>query len=1001
MSAKTVFISYRRDSSGRPFARLLEQALTHNGYDVFLDVRNIDSGKWADQILTEVPKRAHFLLLITPGALDRCADPDDWMRREFELAVRSGRNIVPVREESVDLDQLRKDYADSMKGLLDLQIPPIRHDAFESDVDELITRYIPTHKAPVAIAEPPRTTVSIDIDRIVKYAPADLIGRTDETKILNDTWDKVVRDEKPRAHILTFVALGGEGKTSLVAKWTAELAARDWPGCDAAFAWSFYSQGTREQVAASSDLFLKEALTFFGDDADKAFAASPAGAFEKGQRLARVVGQRRNLLILDGLEPLQYPPTSTAFKPGELKDQGVAKLLKDLATNSRGLCLVTTRYAMPDLDAFKGQTVREERLTRLSREHGVDLLKKLGVHGSERRNVPLQGGDETSEKVNEFEKLIEDVKGHALTLNLLATYLRDAHGGDIRKRDLVKLEEADTEEQGGHAFHVMDAYVRSFESEGKSGTRALEIWQLLGLFDRPMTADCFKALLKAPRLRSLTESVVGMTDAQRNLALSRLESARLLTVNRDAAGTMLSLDAHPLIREFFASRIRQNIGTWRAGHKRIYKHLISTTHEGDQPTLEDLQPLYQAVAHGCHAGLQQKALYDVYWNRIQHGDTHYAWHKLAAYGSELGAYASFFESMWSRTSLELKENEQAWLLNEAAFCLRALGRLTEAIEPMRAGLRMRIQQEVWKSAATISSNLSELELTLGEVASAVGHAGQSVTYADRSGDAANRVIVRTTHAHSLHQAGRRADAETRFHEAEQMQKELQPDYPLLYSMRGFLYCDLLLATPERAAWQATQTSGLRIQYSELIKTCRAVNERAAQTLEWEEGMREAPLLDLAIHHLTLGCAALYAAILTDSKLEAPNSELMQAVDGLRRAGSMDELPRGLLTRAWLRFLSGARTGPESAQEDLDEAWEIAERGPMRLHMADIHLYRARLFGGMKDEGGRMKYPWDKNSDGSPRGPLDDLDAAEKLINECGYHRRDEELADAKEAAKNW
>ncbi len=67
--------------------------------------------------------------------------------------------------------------------------------------------------------------------------------------------------------------------------------------------------------------------------------------------------------------------------------------------------------------------------------------------------------------------------------------------------------------------------------------------------------------------------------------------------------------------------------------------------------------------------------------------------------------------------------------------------------------------------------------------------------------------------------------------------------------------------------------------------------------------------------------------------------------------SSNHLPRGLLTRAWLRFLIGARTGPDSAQEDLDEAWEIAERGPMKLLMADIHLYRARLFGGMKDEGG--------------------------------------------------
>jgi len=72
-----------------------------------------------------------------------------------------------------------------------------------------------------------------------------------------------------------------------------------------------------------------------------------------------------------------------------------------------------------------------------------------------------------------------------------------------------------------------------------------------------------------------------------------------------------------------------------------------------------------------------------------------------------------------------------------------------------------------------------------------------------------------------------------------------------------------------------------------------------------------------------------------------------AVYGLRRSGNMDYLPRGLLTRAWSRSLAGARAGPESAQSDLDEAWEIAERGPMRLFMADIHLYRARLFHAVK------------------------------------------------------
>ena len=48
---------------------------------------------------------------------------------------------------------------------------------------------------------------------------------------------------------------------------------------------------------------------------------------------------------------------------------------------------------------------------------------------------------------------------------------------------------------------------------------------------------------------------------------------------------------------------------------------------------------------------------------------------------------------------------------------------------------MRVKQEDWNEAAISASNLSELELTLGEVAGAVGDAEQSVTYADRSGDA--------------------------------------------------------------------------------------------------------------------------------------------------------------------------------------------------------------------------------------------------------------------------
>ncbi len=903
-----------------------------------------------------------------------------------------------------------------------------------------------------------------DISRIIKYAPVELIGREADLAVLSAAWEKVRRVESPRPHVVTFVALGGEGKTSLVAKWVADLAHRDWPGCDAAFAWSFYSQGTREQAAVSSDLFLAEALAFFGDPA---MAGSAAGAFDKGRRLAQLVGERRALLILDGLEPLQYAPTSPT--PGELKDQGVAALLKGLAATSHGLCVVTTRYSLPDLKAFWQTTAPELKLPRLSPTAGVALLRSLGVHGT-----PQQ-----------FETLVEDVKGHALTLNLLGSYLRDAYAGDIRKRDLLKLEEADAEEQGGHAFRVMDAYVTWLEQEGSveqegtkatkgtgarkksggarnvgpdqqqpatssspsgfvpavpfcsnssPGQRALAILRLLGLFDRPATADCLAALLQAPAIPGLTEPLVGMTEAQRNIAFTRLESARLLTVNRDKADTLVSLDAHPLLREYFARQLKltrsisegmtdtatspndpsltPQVGeAWRAAHRRLYEHLCATTKEGDQPQLEDLQPLYQAVAHGCHAGLQQETCNKVFFTRILRHNEGYSANKLGAFGSDLGAVVCFFETPWSRVSPAFADDAQALLLANSAFCLRGLGRLIEALEPMRAGLEMYVTRKDWKEAAILANNLSELELTLGDVPGAVGDAEQSVTYADRSGDAFQKMVNRTTHADALYQAGHLAEAEVLFREAEQMQAERHPTNPLLYSTSGLKYCDLLLTEAERAGWQRMQKPEVRSQKSELGNASRAVFERATKTLKIAE--QHFGLLANAVDHLTLGRAAFYAAMLgptglsvgsksteaaqhvpTAGELATSRRELDAAISGLRRAGTTHHLPRGLLTRAWLRFVEGKRTGFDSAQSDLDEAWVIAERGSMKLFLTDIHLHRARLFGVRNSEGrvrreGEDKYPWES--------PAADLAAAETLIKVCGYHRRDGELADAKAA----
>lgn len=808
-----------------------------------------------------------------------------------------------------------------------------------------------------------------DISRILKYAPAELIGREAETQIIEAAWAKVQSGEPNRPRVLTFVALGGEGKTSLVTRWAADLSAQGWPGCDAAFAWSFYSQGTREQSAASSDVFLKEALIFFGDDEDQAFAASNAGAFEKGQRLARIVGQRKNLLILDGLEPLQYAPTSPT--PGELKDQGLVALLRGLAQHNRGLCLVTTRYSLPDLKAFWKSAAPEEALQCLSRAAGVELLKKLGVRGTEQ----------------EFETLVEDVKGHALTLTLLGGFLHRAFGGDIRQRDRVQFEKADARIDGGHALRTMAAYERwLLRDGGEEGQREVAVLRLLGLFDRPADAACLVALRREP-IAGLTEALDGLADDDWAFCLSGLEAARLLTVNRDTTGALIALDAHPHLRAYFAQQLREtNAAAWRAAHRRLYEHLCaSTSDQKDAPTLEDLQPLYQAVVHGCLAGLQQVACDEVYTARILRCEKYYSAKKLGAFGSDLGAIACFFEQPWRRVSPALAEADQAWLLNDVAFRLRALGRLTEALEPMRAGLEAGVKQENWQRAAIRACNLSELELMLGKVADAATDAAQSVTHADRSGedDWQNYIRTRTAHADALHQAGRRVEAEALFREAEWMQVERQPAYPLLYSVQGFQYGDLLITAAERAAWRTVlpAPTGRGVVGEGLAEACRAVSQRATKMFEWQ--VPGDSLLDTALDHLSLGRVALYDAILTAADVGCARSDVEQAVTGLRRAGAQEFTVRGLLTRAWLQHLLGARTGSDSAQADLDEAWAIAERGPMRLHLADIHLHRARLFHAA------TPYPWN-----SPRA---DLAAARKLIEQCGYGRRKEELEDAEAA----
>lgn len=139
---KTVFISYRRTNSFMALA--VYQALSHQGYDCFLDYQNIDSGAFDQIILNQVKARAHFILILTPSALERCSEPGDWLRREIETAIDHKRNIVPLMFEGFDYGDpsIAKHLTGKLSVLSTYNALRVPADFFEEAIARLMSRFL-------------------------------------------------------------------------------------------------------------------------------------------------------------------------------------------------------------------------------------------------------------------------------------------------------------------------------------------------------------------------------------------------------------------------------------------------------------------------------------------------------------------------------------------------------------------------------------------------------------------------------------------------------------------------------------------------------------------------------------------------------------------------------------------------------------------------------------------------------------------------------------------
>lgn len=725
------------------------------------------------------------------------------------------------------------------------------------------------------------------------------LGRPNELERLDDAWR--CRDVR----IVCVVGSGGEGKTSLVARWLNQLSQRGFEGALRVFGWSFLNQGI-DGKETSADDFFEAALEFF-----RSSTAEKSPTRDRGRLLAELIGVGPNLLVLDGVEPLLHTAGPNA---GLLRDPSVRSFLTTLSHHGQGFCAITTRRVLGDVAGLT--TTRELPLTGLQRSCGVALLEALGVHG------PPEAMRAT----------VDELDGHALSLNLLGTYLRDRHRGNINDRNRVQLTQASTA-AADHAQRILDSYVQWFEtSEDDVSRAALAVLRLLGLFNRPVRREWLEALRRQP-IPDFTEGLFVNADTPEssrgrprhipislvNSALTRLEQARL--INDSSAD---AIDCHPLIRWYFREELQRRFpAAAKRAHALMFDHLRLHTIAEHRPSDDySMDVLYHAVVHGARSGQLNITLTDVYKERIQRHDEFFAIGQLGMLGDDLAALDSFFEAPWELASPHLSVEDQAYVLNQAGILLWPIGQLEEAQAALNAGFELAVASEHWRYASVMAGNMAQLSLIRGNVAVAVMFAKRGVELAGLAGDDFSIVDSHRRLGAALHRKGEYDGAERAFRIADSTEDGKTLSHPGFYCSRWGSLDDLLLDQGRYAEAKERLTQRILAPVREVA-------------------------FDVALNQLRLGRALMQEALRDDSDANW-NTAQHYLVEGLQvleqqRDPIWERVSEGYL---YLAQLHRALQEPETAQRCLIEAESCAARydGAHSIPACTIliHIERARL-----------------------------------------------------------
>ena len=785
------------------------------------------------------------------------------------------------------------------------------------------------------------------------------VGRVAELAELHTAWLAA------GTRVYAVVGFGGEGKTALGRRFTETLRRRgDGSRRPVVVWWSFYFNRAADEFFAAVLNHFNIPLTEEG---------GPLSAERRAAKLTDLlrtgIDGRPLLLVLDGFETMQE---HTAGREGLVTDTGLRELLRATLDDERpdapesGTILITTREPLRGLRRAGDPRYGELTLVELSITDGVLLLTR-------------QYGLEIDQQ--DAEAFVKEVGGHALTLTLTGGFLKEsgAAAPDLAElRAFIADEEAKvtdrdltTRTESGKRAHRLPAYVlrhcgKALKSEDRQFMRLLSCCvrpatrqDIEEVFLHPLatqsSTDVASPLVgdedrgrRRPRGATLQAKSKAPEPHERNPFNDKLTGGdygemrnrvirHLLQLQLIDGSERAGFDAHPLVRLHFYKEEKGSAPLTddqrKVVHSRFFDELPKRPDKHHPDTMEEMQPLIDAVLHGCRAGRADKALRDVFYPRIGRRDapgrtTFYITSDLGAVETTLVLLRSFFPGGdFSNEPSVSDERWKAYLIGAAALALMTSGRPATAVPLSARGLAARRAQLDWPNASVTCKNLCESYLRLGRLPEAATAAADALGYIGHvSADHEDkRDYTLFSHGHAATVAGLRGDDEAaskHFTAA----LELDPD-DWLASLRGGGHCTWLArgsafdqarsAAEKNARWCA-EHGGLHSQ------TFTLATQALVERLAWaagDPGRRSIEEMSAyAARAVEVGRRSGYHFYLTYALLEA----------GRCAVAAAEYEPQG------------REASVRQAEKYLAEAEQRAEYAGYRLILADAHVARAAL-----------------------------------------------------------